>query len=343
MTERVVSGVPRWVRSWALAFIAVPAICAASVDLKNTPANDHCNQPPGTASGRVELTCTFSGAGTACPDRTAAFTLPVGGDASCAGNTVPVPSTNELFFCADSVPVDDDCSDSAFTEASAFVRQPLDLPPTLAGNCIGSSGPSDGFTGDPGGGETYAPDCSPIIIDLDGTGFHLTSAAAGVLFDIRGDGHPVQIAWTAPGYRNAFLALDRNHNGTIDNGTELFGNFTPQPRTPHPNGFVALAEFDRPENGGNQDGVIDERDAAFGHLLLWIDENHDGIAQPGELHSLAEMGVHALSLRYQESQRRDEFGNLFRYRARVNPADHGKDPSDVGPWAYDVFLAVKGN
>src|SRR6266404_342831 len=99
---------------------------------------------------------------------------------------------------------------------------------------------------------------SPIIVDLDGKGISLTSAANGVLFDMQGNGQPIQIAWTVPEAANAFLALDRNGNGRIDNGTELFGNFTTQPESNQKNGFAALAEYDKPENGGNGDGVIDE-------------------------------------------------------------------------------------
>ena len=188
---------------------------------------------------------------------------------------------------------------------------------------------------------------TPIIIDTEGEGFHLTSAENGVTFDIRGDGQPMRISWTAPGYHNAFLALDRDGSGAITSGKELFGNVTAQPQSATPNGFLALAEFDKPENGGNGDGVIDEHDAVFSKLVLWIDDNHDGISQPSELHGLSEFGIHSLSTSYFESQKTDEFGNQFRYKARVNPRKEDRDSRDetvageVGRWAYDVFFVSR--
>ena len=183
---------------------------------------------------------------------------------------------------------------------------------------------------------------SPIIIDTDGKGFHLTSARNGVLFDIAGNGRLVQMAWTAAGSTNAFLALP--HNGEIVTGKDLFGNFTPQPPSDHPNGFIALAEYDKPEKGGNGDGLIDETDAIFSSLRLWIDKNHDGLAEPDEVFTLPELGVFSVSLRYRTSRREDIFGNLFRYKARINLTDPEENESKAGPLAYDVFFeSIGGN
>lgn len=177
---------------------------------------------------------------------------------------------------------------------------------------------------------------SPILIDIDGSGFQLTDAANGIWFDFYGNGQPIRIAWTMPGSTNAWLVLDRNNNERIDNASEMFGNYTPQPYSTEKNGFLALAEFDKSGAGGNEDGNITAADTVFSNLRLWIDADHNGISDPHELHTLPDLGLTTLGLDYREAKRTDIYGNQFRYRAKVKDTH-----AQLRRWAWDVFLVSR--
>lgn len=212
--------------------------------------------------------------------------------------------------------------------------------PTPGGGGVGSDNPEyDPSCGSCGSGSGAGGGWSPIVLDIEGDGFDLTDYPGGVAFDLNNDGRRDWLSWTAAGSDDSWLALDRNGNGTIDGGRELFGNFTPQPAPPageERNGFLALAVYDRADNGGDSDGVITRRDAIFASLRLWRDENHNGLSESHELRELPSLGVTQLHLNYKESGRTDAHGNRFKYRAR---ADDGRD-GKLGRWAWDVFLVT---
>ena len=152
-------------------------------------------------------------------------------------------------------------------------------------------------------------------------------------FDIDADGLLEQVSWTRPGARDAFLFLDRNGNGIVDGGWELFGDRTSQPPSATPNGYAALAVLDGAPAEGNGDGIVSAADHAFPWLRLWVDGNHDGASQPHELLSLAQEGIESIDLDYVLSERRDRHGNRFRYKSSVRTAKGTVH-------SVDVFLQV---
>ena len=148
-----------------------------------------------------------------------------------------------------------------------------------------------------------------------------------------GNGHPVLMGWTAAGTDEAFLWLDRNHNGVVTSGAELFGNFTPlQNGQLARNGFEALAEYD-----SNHDGVIDSRDSIWSELFLWRDLNHNGISEPAESSRLDASDVTAIDIHDHWTGRRDAWGNVFRYKSLIsvrNESGRGVRNEPV----YDIFF-----
>jgi hypothetical protein len=174
------------------------------------------------------------------------------------------------------------------------------------------------------------------VLDPFAEGYHLTSWQNGVQFRPLPGGPVYQMSWTDPNWRNGWLSLDRNGDGTIDDFTEMFGNVTPQPASNNPNGFLALAVFDLPGKGGNGNGVIDPGDAVYSRLRVWIDANHNGISEPNELHTLQELGIFKIGLSYRENPFVDQYGNQFRFQGKF--WDEGSDEKDQ---CYDVFLQVR--
>lgn len=167
--------------------------------------------------------------------------------------------------------------------------------------------------------EAKVKESDPVTLDLDGDGIELTRFADGARFDITGAGRPVTTAFVTGG--DAFLAIDRNQNGVIDDGTELFGD-----QNGAVNGFEELRKLD-----SNRDGVIDRQDAAFDSLVLFRD-NGNGITEPGELVFLAEEGIAELSLRYRNVDERAAGGNRL-----AQLASYGRSDGSRG-MAADVIL-----
>jgi hypothetical protein len=135
------------------------------------------------------------------------------------------------------------------------------------------------------------PRRDPLALDLDNDGIEtiVINGWNGVLFDNNNDGIKTGTGWLSGD--DGFLVLDKNGNGTIDNGNELFGDNTKLSNgLVATDGFAALADLD-----SNQDGMMNASDTVFANLRVWQDLNQDGISQANELKSLDELGITSLS------------------------------------------------
>lgn len=200
--------------------------------------------------------------------------------------------------------------------------------------------PQEGIPGPPG--------CSgsPVLLPLTRSqAFKLTNAANGVNFDLDNDGLAERTAWTAADSRLAFLAIDRNGNGQIDDGSELFGNYT---LPGIDNGFAALNRIE-PQGTSDLDrggiGRIDASDPVYARLLLWEDANHNGVSEPHELQPLSNV-YSTIGAGYSDHKRRDGHGNEFRFEGwalyRTQPGANlpssPKDEKERQRAIFDVFF-----
>ncbi len=136
------------------------------------------------------------------------------------------------------------------------------------------------------------PPRDPLVIDLGQPGIELTDVENGVYFDLDKNGFAEKTAWI--GKEDGFLALDRNGNGSIDDGGELFSDqVLMSDGRISSSGFEALADLDE-----NNDGIIDINDSKFADLRVWIDENQNGISEQNELKTLDELGITSIDLNH---------------------------------------------
>ncbi|MDR3159544.1 MAG: hypothetical protein LBU11_11220 [Zoogloeaceae bacterium] len=189
------------------------------------------------------------------------------------------PPTNEP-------PEDKPPTDAPPTDAPPTDEPPVDAPPE-DGSPADSGGEGGAAGEDAQKGSDNSDEVDPLVLDLDGDGVRFVGWDAGqAYFDLDGDGFATRNAWVSG--EDAFLALDKNGDGVINDVGELFGNA-------EKTGYAALAELD--ENG---DGVLDAADACFSGLRLWRDRNGDGVSQAEEIGTLEEVGIASIGVGYQD-------------------------------------------
>jgi hypothetical protein len=168
-----------------------------------------------------------------------------------------------------------------------------------------------------------------------------------VPFDLDGDGSLEQVAWTQPNTATAFLAIDKNENGVIDNGLELVGNRVLEGAA---NAIQALSKMPQSQDDAQEGGLawINDQDPVYEKLLLWTDINHNGISERNELHKASEL-LTRIGLGYAAFHQTDDYGNLFKFQgwAEVrtapgpNRADAPKEHFERTRRIYEVVMRTR--
>ena len=186
----------------------------------------------------------------------------------------------------DSLPLPDQTQFS-LNDANAFEFSlsdvDLGIDTSTAGGMYFNSGESMFWDEDSFSSQSWSNSfIDPLVIKISDGAVHTTNLqGSSVMFDMQANGHKVRTGWITPDH--AFLVRDRNHNGVIDDSSEMFSDRTSRTAS---TGFAALAQLD-----SNRNGWVDFRDKMFKDLLLWTDINIDGVTQKGELRTLAEFGI----------------------------------------------------
>ncbi|WP_260862693.1 calcium-binding protein [Citrobacter sp. Marseille-Q6884] len=182
---------------------------------------------------------------------------------------------------------------------------------------------------------------SPIILDLDGDGIETTSSQNYTFFDHDGNGFAENTGWV--GKDDGLLVLDRNDDGSIDTGGELFGNNTRLINGKlAQNGYEALKELDE-----NRDGLINNLDSAWQQLKVWQDKNGNGLVDESELLSLDEVSVAEITTGYQSSDYVDAQGNAHKQTSTIT-MDDGSVHNSADVWfninngitTYDMNVVI---
>ncbi len=175
---------------------------------------------------------------------------------------------------------------------------------------------------------------SPLVIDLDGDGVETTSIN-DVYFDHNNDGLREKTAWVKSD--DGLLVLDKNNDGIISNGNELFGsNTTLKNGLSASNGFEALSDYD-----DNADGVIDSNDALYSSIKIWQDIDENGKTDSGELKSLEQVGIKSIKTTYTSTSLTDAQGN-FHQQTSIASLSNQQETTVTDVW-FNVDTTTRKN
>lgn len=163
-------------------------------------------------------------------------------------------------------------------------------------------------------------------------------------FDLNGDGMLEQVAWTVPDAPAAFLVIDKNGNGRIDDGLEIVGGGVVEGGRNAIDSLIRL----RAQEGSGLSGSLQSGDALYEKLLLWRDANHNGVSESHELRPAREV-VTRIGLGYTGFNRQDDHGNLFKWQGwmelrtapGLNEPDGPLEHRSRTRRIYDVILRVR--